>query len=106
LKVKVAEKDDVLEGTMRMVQAQGGSYVLAKVSGKLYAIDGICSHRGGELWHGHLNGAVVKCPRHGAEYDVRTGEVVGQVKLPLIGKAQGQRSVTVTVEPDGVYLDV
>ncbi|OPY31342.1 MAG: Sulredoxin [Methanomassiliicoccales archaeon PtaU1.Bin124] len=106
MKVKVAEKDDILDGTTTVVEAKGEKILLAKVAGRLYAIEGVCSHRGGELWHGRLDGFVIRCPKHGAEYDIRTGEVVGQVKLPLIGKAQNMRAFPVSSDSTGIYVDI
>lgn len=43
------------------------------VGGEIYALDGLCSHQGGPLGKGRLEGDTVVCPWHGRRIDVRTG---------------------------------
>jgi nitrite reductase (NADH) small subunit len=73
--VLAAKKTDVPLGTIREVQVEGKAVALANVDGQFHAIDGVCIHRGGPLGDGVLEGAVVTCPWHGWQYDVRTGRV-------------------------------
>ena len=73
--VKVAETAEVPSGKMKMVTVDGKEILIAKVEGKYYAMGNKCTHRGGDLFKGSLFGKVVKCPRHGAKFDVTTGEV-------------------------------
>ena len=72
---KVANKDDLKEGGMLKVEANGKQIVLSMVEGKVYAIDEICTHEGGPLHEGELNGYDLKCPWHYAVFDVRNGKV-------------------------------
>jgi nitrite reductase/ring-hydroxylating ferredoxin subunit len=72
---KVANKDDLKEGDMLKVEANGKQIVLSMVEGKVYAIDEICTHEGGPLDEGELNGYDLKCPWHYAVFDVRNGKV-------------------------------
>jgi nitrite reductase/ring-hydroxylating ferredoxin subunit len=72
---KVANKDDLKEGDMLKVEANGKQIVLSMVEGKVYAIDEICTHEGGPLDEGELNGHDLKCPWHYAVFDVRNGKV-------------------------------
>ena len=72
---KVANKDDLKEGSMLKVKANGKQIVLSMVEGKVYAIDEICTHEGGPLDEGELNGYDLKCPWHYAVFDVRNGKV-------------------------------
>jgi nitrite reductase/ring-hydroxylating ferredoxin subunit len=72
---KVANKDDLKEGNMLKVEANGKQIVLSMVEGKVYAIDEICTHEGGPLDEGELNGYDLKCPWHYAVFDVRDGKV-------------------------------
>ena len=48
--------------------------IIVKVQGKLYAIGDICSHDDGPLDDGLIDDHCIVCPRHGAEFDIRTGE--------------------------------
>ena len=72
---KVANKDELKEGDMLKVEANGKQIVLSMVEGKVYAIDEICTHEGGPLDEGELNGYDLKCPWHYAVFDVRNGKV-------------------------------
>jgi len=46
------------------------------LDGQFYAIEDVCTHDGGELASGTLEGDTIVCPRHGARFSVRTGEVL------------------------------
>ena len=73
---------------------------MCKLEDGVFAIDDTCSHAGGSLCQGTLEGAVVECPRHGAKFDVRTGAVVAlPAKLP-------QRSYPVQVKDGEVRLQL
>ena len=50
---------------------------LANVDGTFYAIGGECTHMGGPLGEGELDGTTVTCPWHSGEFDVTTGKVLG-----------------------------
>ena len=72
---KVANKKDLKERGMLKVEVLGKSILLSMVNGEVYAIDAVCSHEGGPLEDGILDGFEVECPWHGSRFDVRTGEV-------------------------------
>ena len=46
------------------------------LDGDFYAIEDICTHDGGELTGGIIEGHEIECPRHGARFDIRTGAVL------------------------------
>ena len=71
----VANKDDLKEGDMHKVEVNGKQIVLSMVEGKVYAVDEICTHQGGPLDEGELNGYDLKCPWHYAVFDIRSGKV-------------------------------
>jgi glycine betaine catabolism B len=72
---KVAIKPNLQEGGLLKVESGGKPVVLSMVNGKVYAIDAVCSHEGGPIEEGTLEGYEVECPWHGSKFDVRTGEV-------------------------------
>src|ERR671925_725233 len=72
---KVASKNELQEGSMIRVKAKDKQIVLSMVEGKIYAIDAICTHKGGPLEQGNLQGYNLKCPWHYAVFDVRNGKV-------------------------------
>ena len=74
--VKVAEIGDIEDGEMMPVEIDGEPVCLAKVDGVIYAFTDNCTHISGPLCDGDLDGEVLTCPWHGAQFDVRTGKVL------------------------------
>jgi 3-phenylpropionate/trans-cinnamate dioxygenase ferredoxin subunit len=74
--VPVAREDDVPPGHVKAVKVDGKSLALGHCEdGTWGAIDNVCTHDGGVLGEGELDDCLVECPRHGARFDLRTGEV-------------------------------
>ncbi|HKU50197.1 MAG TPA: Rieske 2Fe-2S domain-containing protein, partial [Nitrososphaera sp.] len=72
---KVANEKDLKEGGLLRVELDGTPIVLAKVNGSIYAVDATCTHQGGPLDEGKLEGHDLTCPWHYAVFDVRNGKV-------------------------------
>ena len=98
--VKIAETKDVAPGTGKVVAAEGHSVALFNVAGTFYAIDNTCTHRGGPLGEGELAGEVVTCPWHGAQFNVKTGEVLASPA------PKGVRSFPVKVQGNDVLVEL
>lgn len=79
--VKVARQDEVAEGHAKVVVAGDQRIALARVGGTFYAMEDTCSHDGGPLGEGELFDSLLECPRHGARFDVKTGQ---PVTLPAV----------------------
>ena len=75
--VKVATTDEIAPGHAKLIEAGGKKIALFNVAGSFYAIDNSCTHVGGPLCEGELDGAEVTCPWHGAAFDVTSGAVLG-----------------------------
>ncbi len=73
--VKVANTKDIQPSQMKEVEVNGQNICVVNVEGKYYAIGSICTHEGGPLADGTLEGYEVECPWHNSKFDVRTGEV-------------------------------
>jgi ferredoxin-NADP reductase/nitrite reductase/ring-hydroxylating ferredoxin subunit len=73
--VKVASRNDLKEGGLLRVEPEGKPIVLSMVEGKVYAMDATCTHQGGPLDEGKLEGHDLTCPWHYAVFDVRNGRV-------------------------------
>lgn len=97
---RVASKSDVSPGEVRVFNVDGRSIALANVDGEFFATDNVCTHDGGPLGEGILVGDQVECPRHGARFDVRTGQVR---VLPAVRPV---RTYPVHVTDDEVQVDV
>lgn len=96
----VAKKSTIEPGRALRVVVDGTEVLLCNVEGTLYAIEDVCTHDGAPLDQGQLEECRIVCPRHGAEFDVRTGEVL---KLPAVMPLP---TYAVRVEGDDVYVDV
>ena len=71
--VRVARADEIAPGEKKIVEVDGIEIVVVNLDGKFYAIEDVCTHDGGPLGEGQLDGCQIVCPRHGAHFDVRTG---------------------------------
>jgi nitrite reductase/ring-hydroxylating ferredoxin subunit len=72
--LKVAESKDIKPSTMKAIDCAGEKVCIVNTEGKYYAIGNVCTHVGGPLDEGTLEGYEVECPWHGSKFDVRTGE--------------------------------
>ena len=72
--VKVAEVADLPPGGKLLITVAGKPIALFNVDGTIYAIEDVCTHDGGPLVEGELEGYEIECPRHGARFDIRTGQ--------------------------------
>jgi|GEM_PF-1539577 len=77
--------EDIPEGGMKATKIGQREILLAKVAGEIYALDNACGHSGYPLHKGSLNGFVVTCRWHDAQFDVRTGAVLapGRAMTPI-----------------------
>ena len=100
-KVLVGKASEIGEGKMTHLTAGGKEILIANVGGQYFATGNTCNHAGDELHEGELNGKVLKCPWHGAKWDVTTGSMTWfPQKLKDLGK------YSVTVENGTVYVEV
>ncbi|HXF82043.1 MAG TPA: non-heme iron oxygenase ferredoxin subunit [bacterium] len=75
--VKVVAVKDVPPGTGRVVQAGGKALAVFNINGVCFALDNRCTHVGGPLGQGRVDGGTVICPWHGSRFDIATGNVLG-----------------------------
>lgn len=74
--VKVAALSELPVGGKKLIDVDGRAIALFNVEGSYYAIDDVCTHDGGPLADGELRGSEIRCPRHGARFDVTTGKAL------------------------------
>jgi 3-phenylpropionate/trans-cinnamate dioxygenase ferredoxin component len=77
----IAGVDELPNGERLFLEIGELPIVVFNIAGEYYAIADVCSHDDGPVGDGELDGYEVKCPRHGARFDVRTGEVLS---LPAV----------------------
>jgi 3-phenylpropionate/trans-cinnamate dioxygenase ferredoxin subunit len=71
--IPVAPASSIPAGDYAQIEVDGALVAVFNINGTYYAIDDICTHDGGELAGGAVDGDVVVCPRHGARFCLRTG---------------------------------
>lgn len=70
---------------------------LCRVDGVVYAVSGVCPHAAGPLADGQLNGAVLTCPFHGWQFDVRDGSCLVDPEQPVARYAVEEREGQIAV---------
>ncbi len=71
----VGAESDLHEGENIVIDVDGVDVAIYRLDGQLYAIEDVCSHDGAEIASGELEGDEIICPRHGARFCIKTGEV-------------------------------
>lgn len=100
MRAEAGAEQEIPESGAKCVTINQRPYALFKVAGKVYCLDNACTHVGGPLCRGTLDGLTVRCPLHGSRFDVRTGQVVGgPARVPV-------RSYPATVEAGNVWVEV
>ena len=84
--VRVASTDDIPAGQARMVEVGGKEVAIFNLGGSFHAIDNTCTHVGGPLCEGEIEGSEVTCPWHGAVFDVTSGEVLGPPAIESVSR--------------------
>ncbi len=74
--IDVAPQAEIPPGAWRSVELDGAQVAVFNLDGVYYAIEDVCTHDGGILTGGALEGEEVICPRHGARFSIRTGKVL------------------------------
>jgi len=74
--VTVAKVGEIPDGGVKVVRVEGQPVAVFHVDGAYYAMDDVCTHDGGPLAEGSIEGEEVECPRHGARFNVKTGEAL------------------------------
>ena len=73
--VAVAQVAEIEEGVVKVVRVGDAPIGLTKIGGEFFAFADVCTHDDGPLAEGELDDHIIECPRHGAQFDIRTGKV-------------------------------
>jgi len=98
--IAVARTSEVTEGHAVPCEVGDFQIALCRVDGVIHAIENVCTHDDGILTGGEMEGHQIVCPRHGARFDVRTGQVLC---MPAVFPV---RVFETKVEGDTVYVKV
>jgi 3-phenylpropionate/trans-cinnamate dioxygenase ferredoxin subunit len=98
--VKVCDLSDLEENRTAEVEANGSRILVVRVDGSVFALENICTHDGGSLGGREVVQGEIECPRHGAKFNVKSGEAT---QLPAVADI---RTYEVKVENGSVYVGV
>ncbi len=73
--INVAHTDEIPANGCKVVDVDGVAVAVFRLDGGFHAIEDLCTHDGGELASGKVEGAEIECPRHGARFNIKTGAV-------------------------------
>ncbi len=126
--VQVAKLDEIAPGGLKAVEVNGREIVLCNDDGKIYAIDRRCGHMNAPLDLGTLEGYILTCPMHHAQFDITSGEALSGPVPPNLGdevipegigkflqhvgmlmshiKTCNLRSYSVKIDGDSIKIDV
>ncbi len=97
--VKVAKISEVPPGTRKLVDFEEVTVALFNLDGQFYCIEDVCTHDGGPVAEGELDGFSIECPRHGALFDIRDGAVLS---MPAVTPVP---TYEVKVEGDDIFVE-
>lgn len=93
----IAKISDVAPNTMKALEVNGQTILIANWEGTLFATQDLCTHDDGTLSDGTLIDAAIECPRHGAQFDLQTGRAT----LPA---AMAIKTFPVKIEGDQILV--
>jgi nitrite reductase/ring-hydroxylating ferredoxin subunit len=83
--VQAIRTGEVAPGGMKAVEVNGRELVICNCAGSFYAIDRRCGHMNAPLEMGTLDGTIVTCAMHCAQFDVASGEALSGPVPPYLG---------------------
>ncbi len=99
-KVKVANKSEIVEGTIKKVMVSKEPVALFNIGGQIFATSNICTHEFCELDENYaMHGEDVECTCHGSQYNVKTGENT------VPPSAEPLKTYAVSVEGEDVFVE-
>ena len=74
--IQIASENEMEDGDRLFIELEDKTIILMAADGEYYAVRDVCTHDDGPLGDGDLDGCQLICPRHGARFDIRTGEAL------------------------------
>lgn len=97
---KIAELDELQPGERKSTVVDDLPALLFRVGDDYYCVEDVCTHDGQPLTDGPLDGCTLTCPRHGAEFDIKTGDAICMPATEPI------RAYKVILNEDGIHAVV
>ncbi len=98
--IKVAKTSDIPDPGKQLLEVDDHLVVLFHVGGTFTCLEDVCTHDGGTLGDGELEGNSIACPRHGAKFDITDGKVLS---MPA---TEGTTAHVVKVDGDDVFVQL
>ena len=96
----VGKTTEITAGQMKKVSVDGNEIIVINFNGNYFAVDDTCTHAGGSLSEGKLEGSAITCDWHGAQFECSSGKLI---KFP--GEIDDLRSYDVVIESDNIFVE-
>jgi 3-phenylpropionate/trans-cinnamate dioxygenase ferredoxin component len=98
--VRVCKTSDIPDPGKAVFEIDECFVVVFHLDGEFHALDDRCTHDGGPLGEGIIEGFQIICPRHGARFDIRTGAAM---TMPAV---RGTPCHEVKIEGDELFVRI
>ena len=99
-RIIVAKTNEIKPNQIKQVSIDGKDIVVINIDGSYFAIKDTCTHAGGSLSEGKVEGSIITCDWHGAQFDCKSGKLV---KFPA--KINDLESYNVVIESDTIFVE-
>ena len=100
-KIIAGKTTEIIPGQMKKIAVDGKEIVVSNVDGNYFAIDDTCTHSGASLSEGKLEGTIVTCDWHGAQFDCKNGKLI---KFP--GEIEDLKSYKIVIESENIFVEI
>jgi len=99
-KILVGKTTEIMSGHVKKVSVDGNEIIVINIDGNCFADDDTCTHAGGSLSEGKLDGSTITCAWHGAQFECKNGKLV---KFPV--QIKDLKSYKVVIESDDIFVE-
>jgi len=99
-RIIVAKTNEIKPNQIKQVSIDGKDIVVINIDGNYFAINDTCTHAGGSLSEGKVEGSIITCDWHGAQFDCKSGKLI---KFPA--KINDLESYNVVIESDTIFVE-
>jgi 3-phenylpropionate/trans-cinnamate dioxygenase ferredoxin component len=100
-KMIIGKASEFVQGKLIHISATGKEILVTNIDGKYYAMNNTCNHLGADLHKGELVGTELKCPLHGAKWDIKSGNLIWFHK-----NLRPEETFNLIVEDDTLFLEI
>jgi 3-phenylpropionate/trans-cinnamate dioxygenase ferredoxin subunit len=105
--VQVTTIEQIPPNSMKAYTVNGRDILITSYEDNYYAMDLKCTHMGGNLSKGKLQGKIITCPRHGSEFDITTGKCISGPRLGIFKpKIKDENVYAVKIEGNNILVDI